>query len=398
MDPDRVARLRGLLAGWVADGTTPSLVALVARHGRIVLHEAFGVRHHADTTPTLRRDSIFPISSVSKTLTAAVVMCLADDGLVGLNRPFVDYVPELNVPDVAWLREASVADLLRHTAGIDDLVWSAFAQKDGRWEQADPPPVAGRQPIINKLIHLVAGAPLSRQPGTCMTYSNFGFVLLGDIVRHVSGMPLRHFARQRIFAPLGMVDTDYLLAPERQDRRVYRAPGMPRTLATAPWSRGIDSAERGELEFAASSANATAADLAAFLQMLLNGGTLAGQRVLSRASVAAMTRDQLGLSIPLVFPRINPRTGHRDDVEFRGGGYGYGLFVFMADHRSQLNGTLGSLATFGHLGAGGSCVWADPATGVLGVYLSVAPQLDHNDLEVLSCDLFQNAVHAAVVS
>ena len=74
------------------------------------------------------------------------------------------------------------------------------------------------------------------------------------------------------------------------------------------------------------------------------------------------------------------------------------LFVFMADHRSQLNGTLGSLATFGHLGAGGSCVWADPATGVLGVYLSVAPQLDHNDLEVLSCDLFQNAVHAAVVS
>ena len=89
-DPASVARLRDLLAGWVACGDTPSVVACVARRGVIVLHEAHGVLHHGDTTPTLRRDSIFPIASCSKSLTAAATMCLVDDGLIGLNRPFIE--------------------------------------------------------------------------------------------------------------------------------------------------------------------------------------------------------------------------------------------------------------------------------------------------------------------
>ena len=121
MDPARVERLRALVGGWVKCGDTPSVVVLVARRGVVVLHEAFGVLRHGDTEPTLRRDSIFPISSCSKPITAAAVMCLVEDGLIGLNRPFVDYVPELDVPGVQWLAEARVADLLCHTSGIDDL-------------------------------------------------------------------------------------------------------------------------------------------------------------------------------------------------------------------------------------------------------------------------------------
>jgi hypothetical protein len=95
----------------------PSFVLLVARRGTNVLREAFGVRQPDDTLATLRpiRSSRSPPGA--KPLTAAAVMCLVEEGLIGLNRPFIDYVPEWNVPGVRWLEEASVADLLRHILG-----------------------------------------------------------------------------------------------------------------------------------------------------------------------------------------------------------------------------------------------------------------------------------------
>ena len=126
MDPARIQRLRELVGGWVKNGETPSAAVFVARRGVVVLHEAFGVLRHGDTTWTLRPDSIFPMASCSKPITAAAVMCLVEDGLIGLNRPFIDYVPELDVPGVQWLAEARVADLLCHTSGIDDLKLRAF--------------------------------------------------------------------------------------------------------------------------------------------------------------------------------------------------------------------------------------------------------------------------------
>ena len=118
MDPVRIGRLRELVGGWVENGDHPSVVVLVARRGVIVLHEAFGVRRHGDTTPTLRPDSIFPIASCSKPITAAAVMCLVEDGLIGLNRPFIDYIPELDVPGVQWLEEARVADFCATPPGL----------------------------------------------------------------------------------------------------------------------------------------------------------------------------------------------------------------------------------------------------------------------------------------
>src|SRR6202165_2412853 len=126
MDPVRIGRVRELVGSWVKNGDTPSVIVLVARRGVVVLHEAFGVLRHGDPTPTLKPDSIFPISSCSKSLTAAAVMCLVDDGLIGLNRPFIDYIPELDVPEAQGLEEARVADLLCHTSGIDDLAVGEF--------------------------------------------------------------------------------------------------------------------------------------------------------------------------------------------------------------------------------------------------------------------------------
>jgi CubicO group peptidase (beta-lactamase class C family) len=393
MDPVRIGRLRELVGGWVTKGDTPSVAVLVARRGVVVMHEAFGVLRHGDPTPTLKPDSIFPLTSCSKPLTAAAVMCLVEDGLIGLNRPFIDYIPELDVPEVEWLAEARVADLLCHTSGIDDLKLGDFIAAAAQRAPELALTAPGQHPVLNKRIRLAAGAPLARRPGTAMLYSNFGYNLLGDIVRRVSGVPFWQFVRSRLFEPLGMHDSYFVLPPELRERRVYRAPGMPATEPN-PLHRGIDSPEIHEIGFASGGAASTARDLAAFLQMLLNRGSYGSRQILSRASVAAMTRHQVDDSIPQIMPVF--RNGKRLDFEFRGGGYGYGLFIFRAGDRFMSNGALASLSAFGHVGYGGSCMWADPEREVVGIYLSVSPGFNR-DIGVMNSDLFQNAVNAAII-
>jgi serine-type D-Ala-D-Ala carboxypeptidase len=394
MDPARVQRLRELLSGWVECGDTPSVAVCVARRGVVVLHEAFGVLRHGDPMPTLRRDSIFPISSSSKPITAAAVMCLVDDGLIGLNRPFVDYVPELDVPGVEGLAEACVADLLCHTSCIDDAALGPIIEAAAEPAPDLPPPAPGQYPMLDRVIRLAASAPLARRPGSAMLYSNFGYNLLADIVRRVSGQPFWQFVRSRIFEPLGMEDSYFVLPPALRERRVYRAPGMP---ATQPrgWLRGIDSAEADDADWGAAGCASTAGDLAVFLQMLLNRGSYGSRQILSRASVAAMTRQQVDTAIPWILPWINA-AGERIEIDLSGGGYGYGLYIFGPGDRFVPNGSLVSRSGFGHLGNGGSCLWADPEQDVVGVYLSVSPRL-HRDLILFNADLFQNAVHAAII-
>ena len=184
-----------------------------------------------------------------------------------------------------WLEEARVADLLCHTTGFDDLELINFVAAAAQRSPELLPPGPGQHPVLNERIRLAAGAPLARRPGTAMLYSNFGYNLLGDIVRRVSGQPYWQFARSRLFEPLGMHDSYFVLPEELRERRVYRAPGMPAT-EPAPIHRGIDSPEFHEIGFASGGAASTAQDLAAFLQMLLNRGSMvAGKFSVGRASL-----------------------------------------------------------------------------------------------------------------
>ncbi len=397
MDPARLQHASDLAAGWVARGDTPSLVVLVARRGQVVLHEAFGVCHPDDTTPTLLRDSIFPVASLSKPIAAAAIMCLVEDGLIGLNRAFIDYIPELDRPEVEGLADATVADLLRHTAGIDDIVFTDYILANRRWEGDVPPPAPGQHPHLNRIVHLAAGAPLTHPPGSVHLYSSLGYMLLGDIVRRASGQPFWQFVRSRLFDPLGMRDSHYVLPAEMRVRRVYRAAGFPVTQSRSPWFPGIDTPEYDAMDWAGSGAASTASDLAVFCQMLLNGGCYGGRRILSQASVAAMTRAPNATGIRMTFPGINAATGKRADVPLSLGGYGFGLVIFGDGDRFRLNCSLAAPSTIGHVGAGGTCVWADPERELVGVYLSVGRQLIRGTLIDSNVDLFQNAVHAAVV-
>ena len=124
--------------------------------------------------------------------------------------------------------------------------------------------------------------------------------------------------------------------------------------------------------------------------MLLNGG----RRILSRASIAAMTRPQVDTTIPLIIPRINTAGERWEEVAARG--YGYGLYIFAVGDRFRINGALVSRSGFGHSGYCGAYIWADPEQDLVGVYLSVSPRL-HRDNPIVNSDLFQNAVHAAII-
>src|SRR5512140_1284303 len=115
LSPHRLERIKALAAQWVSTGLTPSLVVLVARRGVIALHEAFGTLTPEADSPPLQRDSIFPLASLSKPITATAVMCLVEDGLLGLNRPVDEYIPEFTGEGK---HAVLVHHLLTHTSGI----------------------------------------------------------------------------------------------------------------------------------------------------------------------------------------------------------------------------------------------------------------------------------------
>jgi CubicO group peptidase (beta-lactamase class C family) len=396
LDPIRISRLRELGASWVKNGNTPSLCMLVARRGVIVLHEAFGVRRPDDTSPTLRLDSLFPIASATKAFTSTLVMKLVEDGLIGLNRPFIEYVPELDVPGSKWLEEARVADLLCHTSGLEDVTVEGFIAQAARKSPDLPGPGAGQPPGINRRIRLVAGVPLSRRPGTAMVYCNFGYELLGDIVRRISGQALWQFARDRLFEPLGMHDTSYILPAELRARRVYRGPGMPWVPPLPGLHGGGDAVDFDELDLGRTGITSTARDLAVFLQMLLNRGSYDGRRILSPATVAAMNRPQIDGSLPRIITWVDSATGKTMEVVNRGGDFGYGLFIMGSGNTMKMNGALASPRAFGHSGYGGSYTLADPEHDLVIVFLAVAPRLLWNTPNADS-DLFLNAVYGAIV-
>ncbi len=132
--------------------------------------------------------------------------------------------------------------------------------------------------------------------------------------------------------------------------------------------------------------------------MLLNGGTYNGHRILSRASVAAMTSPQLPTGLPGLFSIPNPHTGVPEAYPARGGSYGYGLFMLTPDDRTAyFNGSLYSPSTFGHFGHIASCFWVDPEEEVVGVCMSVPAALRPLGNPVWYGDKFQDMVHAAIV-
>ncbi|MEJ2737604.1 MAG: serine hydrolase [Anaerolineae bacterium] len=341
----------------------------------IVLHEALGRFTPDEGSPALELDAIFPLTSLSKPVTATVAMILVEEGLLGPNRPVAEYIPEFVGEGKD---EVMVHHLLTHTSGLTDEAVNAHAEKKEAVGIAAPDET--RHPGVPPPLFLGYDTPLTYRPGTEQRYSTFGIELVGEIVSRVSGRSLTDFARERLFEPLGMKDTTYIV-PEPDSHRVVKRP------ADGPLAL-IDSREFQETPFAAIGAYSTAMDMAVFGQMFLNGGSYGDARILSPVTVAEMTRNQI--------PGVSSRFV---DESFPEAGMGLSWFIRENKKVVAYGETLQSSKTFCHSGAGGVFLWVDPVYEIVGCYFSVniGPITVAEAYRYWCADLFINAVMAAIV-
>jgi len=332
----------------------------------------------------------YDIASLTKVVatTTLVAKLVEGDFPVGLDldAKVERYLPEWGATpgQKEWRARVTVRHLLTHTSGLRDEDVNAHAAKK-RGVVAIPPPEETQHAWINEYLFLRYDAPLWKPPGVEMFYCSYGYSLLGEIVRRVSGQALADFARARSFEPLGMQDTFYIVPDAVRARIVRRpldAPWAATTLSGAP---GLGTREHQELPWAAGGVYSTAIDMAIFGQMFLNRGSYGEVSILSPAAVAEMTRNQIpGISAQYAgefFPEAS---------------WGFGWSI-DGNHRALQYGSLHSPQAFDHYGAGGVFCWVDPVYELVGGYFSVAlERID--DTRSKECHyLFMNAVTAAVV-
>lgn len=320
----------------IAEKKLPGAVVLVGQGDRIVYRKAIGNRALVPAPEPMTLDTVFDLASLTKVVaTTTSVMMLIEEGKIRLADRVSTYVPGFERYGKA---DITVRHLLGHISGLRPDV-----------DLADP--WTGAETAIQLAIEEIPGAPA----GERFVYSDIGFFLLGHIVHKVSGLPLDRFARQRIFDPLEMKDTTFLPAASTEPRIApteictefgwpCEGPGMKMLRGTVhdPTARRMGGVAGHAGLFS------TAADLAVFCRMLLNGGMHEGRRIMSPLTVAKMT---------------SPVTG-AGDRNVRGLGWD------MDSSFSANRGDLLPLGSFGHTGFTGTSLWIDPATKMFIVFLS----------------------------
>ncbi len=380
--PERVEAARRLCADAVQQGRTPSLAVLAARRGTIVIHDAFGQQHPGPDAPRLRKDGVFPVSSISKPITATLLLMLVEDGLVAVGRPVREYLPEI---EGEYKNELLVHHLLTHTSGYDDeAAIIAGLQQIAAGTAPEMPPHA--HPVHHLVLATLPVLPRLARPGAEMIYGNINYTLLGEIVKRVSGQPLEDFARERLFEPLGMHDTSYVLTDDQREKLVGRPLDAALSQGIVDGIPGLESEAWRRMPDGGGGVYSTARDLAIFGQMFLNRGSYDGMRILSRLAVEEMIRDHVpGMSVKI-----------RNMVK-RQASYGYGWLVVADESWRYFSSALPPRGTWWHTGAGGVRLQIDPENELVTSYLEVALEVT-DDLEApsWSSDRFNDALTSAV--
>lgn len=382
---DRLQRIDEMITRYMDDDQISGAITVVARHGEIVHFSSQGFMD-IEQNKEMRDDAIFRMASMSKPVTGVAILMLLEEGKLRLEDPVSKFIPEFTDTTVAVLkdtdapasrdpeiytvpaqREITIRDLLTHTSG---LASSGIASRTTAR-------VAPREMNLD-LAHYIpqlGAVPLDFQPGTHWRYSLLaGIETLGRIVEVTSGLTFDEFLRQRIFEPLDMVDTSFVVPADKLPRLVtlYERTDEGQLLrqdATPAW---LDTTT---LFSGGGGLYSTAHDYLRFAQMLGNKGELDGERLLGIRTVELMASNQIG---DLYGPDAN-----------RANGLGFGLTVEIVLDPIVANTRRGK-GSFGWGGAFGTNFWVDPQNDLVGLLMIQTP------VNSLRGD-FINAVSQAIV-
>ena len=362
---EKLSSIDDFINGEVASGHIPGAIVLIQRHGQPVYFKCFGKRDVEKATP-MTADTIFPIHSVTKTITSVAAMMLVDQGKIALDDQVSKYIPSFAgmkvgverkdesgrpvLDQVALRRPVNIEDLLLHTSGItygfygEGLVKAAYdGIYLGDFDNAE-------------FVERLAKVPLAEQPRTLWDYGH-SIDVLGRVIEVASGQSLYQFEKTQLLDPLGMTTTKFFLIdpaeraryaqPLAKDRHVER-----NSLDVTRWESG------------GGGMVSTAADFARYGQMLLNGGTLDGKTYLTPAAFAAVTTDHIG-----------PGSGvARDFFYYPGDGFGFGYgFGIRTDPGNAVPPPPGSLGEIKWDGATGVYLVVDRAQDMFFVVMENSP-------------------------
>lgn len=320
MSAEKLAKVGEIMNGFIKQKKIAGGIVLIARNGKVVFQETYGLRDRERNLP-VERDTIFRIYSMSKAITSAAALILVDEGKLDLDAPVSKYLPEfaeLQVFDGDKPRPAkspiTVKDLFLHTSGITygNPAGSATEKLFEAVEVIDMP--SDLELMATKLSQI----PLEFDPGTKWKYGA-SIDVLGLLVQKISGQPLEEFLADRIFTPLGMTDTAFFVPAEKKSRFAanYYTDGKGTVIIRDDPTRSGYLRKPG-LASGGGGLVGTASDYLRFLLMIENDGQWNGKRILSPESVALMRTNQLPQGVDWI--------GFGEDQQ-QGVGFGLGFSV-----------------------------------------------------------------------
>ena len=364
----RLERIRPVMQAYVDQSKLAGVITAIARRGRLAHFECFGMLDIEAGKP-MQPDTIFRIYSMTKPITCAAALMLYEEGHFQLSDPVSRFIPGFKDVEVyagetvagfefeELEREVTVRDLLTHTSGL------VYGNPEGSpvevmlWHANREDVVASYDLSLQEWTQGLLALPLAFQPGSRWHYG-VSHDVLGRVIEVVSGLSFDAFLEDRVFAPLGMVDTGFYVPSEKINRFAANyGPGEDGGLVVidAP-ATGKFSKPRRFLSGGGGLVSTTA-DYLRFCQMLLNGGELEGVRLLGRKTVELMTMNHLPAELlAMDLPNVNQD------------GYGYGLGVAVLIDVAQ-SALLGSEGLYRWGGAASTNFWIDPKEELIGLVM-----------------------------
>ncbi len=350
MSAEKLKEVGKIVNGLIDEHKIAGGTVLIARHGKVVFHENYGVMDLESKKP-IAKDTIFRIYSMSKAITSAAALILHDEGKLDLNAPVAKYIPDfanMKVVDgdkeVPATREMTVAQLFTHTSGIT----YGAPGGDTTEKMVEDTDALDKSSDLELMTMKLGQIPLPFEPGTDWKYGA-GIDVLGRVVEVVSGQPLDEFLAARILKPLGMTDTGFYVPEEKQERFAtnYFSDGKGRMIIRDDPKRSAYLTKPGLLSGGGGLVG-TASDYMRFLLMVAGDGEFEGTRILSPEAVKLMRTDQV--------PKMAGWVTFGEEIR-QGVGYGLGFSVTTEEHKSNPHARK---AEYGWGGAASTHYWLSP--------------------------------------